>query len=264
MAASSSIEDYVKAIYSHTEWQDKPVTASALAVRLGVANSSVSEMVRKLKDQGLVDHQPYSPIHLTPAGLSLALAMVRRHRLLETYLVRELGYSWDEVHEEAERLEHAVSEHFIERMSAKLGHPDRDPHGDPIPTAAGHITMIASHRLDELDPGHSGRVSRISDHDPELLRHLESLGIGVDTELEVVGRPPFGAGLQVRVREPGSPGSPATADDAGPHTLGDEVAASLWLAWEGTHVGCTVRELTGGTLMHHHNPGRLPNQDGTS
>ena len=101
-ATSSSIEDYVKVIYAYTEWQDKPITSSALAARLGVANSSVSEMVRKLKDQGLVDHQPYSPIHLTPKGLTLALAMVRRHRLLETYLVRELGYTWDEVHDEAE------------------------------------------------------------------------------------------------------------------------------------------------------------------
>ena len=248
MAASSSIEDYVKAIYSHTEWQDKPITATALATRLGVANSSVSEMVRKLKDQGLVDHKPYSPIHLTANGLRLALSMVRRHRLLESYLVRELGYSWDEVHEEAERLEHAVSDHFIERMSAKLGHPDRDPHGDPIPTAAGHITMTPSHRLDELDPGHCGRVSRISDHDPDLLRHLQGLGIGLDTELMVLGRPPFGAGLQVRVLD-----SPTDGPDAG-QMLGDEVAASLWLASEGTHAGCTVRQLTGGSLMHRHSP----------
>lgn len=247
MAASSSIEDYVKAIYSYTEWQDKPITATALAARLGVANSSVSEMVRKLKDQGLVDHKPYSPIHLTASGLNLALSMVRRHRLLESYLVRELGYSWDEVHEEAERLEHAVSDHFIERMSAKLGHPDRDPHGDPIPDAAGRITMIPSHRLDELDPGHSGRVSRISDHDPGLLRHLESLHIGVDTELTVLGRLPFGAGLQVRVVD-----THTAPHDAGQQTLGDEVAASLWLASEGTHAGCTVQELTGGSLMHRH------------
>ena len=247
-AASSSIEDYVKVIYAYTEWQDKPITSTALATRLGVANSSVSEMVRKLKDQGLVDHQPYSPIRLTGKGLKLALSMVRRHRLLESYLVRELDYSWDEVHDEAERLEHAVSEHFIERMSAKLGHPDRDPHGDPIPDAAGHITMVPSHRLDELDAGHGGRISRISDHDPELLRHLQSLHIGLDTELTVIGRPRFGAGLQVRVI------APAT-HDAGPQTLGDEVAASLWVASEGTHEGCTVQDLTGGSLMNRHSNG---------
>ena len=132
-APSSSIEDYVKVIYSFTEWQDKPITSSQLAQRLGVANSSVSEMVRKLKDQGLVDHQPYSAITLTRDGVRLALSMVRRHRLIETYLVQELGYRWDEVHDEAELLEHAVSDTFIERMAAKLGNPVRDPHGDPDP-----------------------------------------------------------------------------------------------------------------------------------
>ncbi len=241
-ANSSSIEDYVKVIYAYTEWQDKPITSSALATRLGVANSSVSEMVRKLKDQGLVDHEPYSPIHLTPKGLTLALSMVRRHRMLETYLVRELGYSWDEVHDEAEQLEHAVSDHFIERMSAKLGHPTRDPHGDPIPDARGVITMVPSHRLDELDPGHTGRISRISDHDPELLRHLESIGIGVDTRLTVLGQPRFGAGLQVSL--------PDAGNDAGPLTLSDEVASSLWLASEGSHPDCSVQELTGGSLMY--------------
>ena len=138
-APSSSIEDYVKVIYGFTEWQDKPITSSQLAQRLGVANSSVSEMVRKLKDQGLVDHKPYSAIALTGAGLRLALSMVRRHRLIETYLVQELGYSWDEVHDEAELLEHAVSDTFIERMAAKLGNPQRDPHGDPIPSADGTV-----------------------------------------------------------------------------------------------------------------------------
>ena len=144
---SSSIEDYVKVIYSYTEWQDKPITSSQLALRLGVANSSVSEMVRKLKDQGLVDHQPYSAIRLTPEGMRLALSMVRRHRLIETYLVEELGYSWDEVHDEAEMLEHAVSDTFIERMAAKLGHPERDPHGDPIPAADGTVELPHAYRM---------------------------------------------------------------------------------------------------------------------
>ncbi|MHA7271096.1 metal-dependent transcriptional regulator [Arthrobacter sp. HLT1-20] len=243
-ATSSSIEDYVKVIYAYTEWQDKPITSTALATRLGVANSSVSEMVRKLKDQGLVDHQPYSPIHLTESGLSLALSMVRRHRLLETYLVSELGYTWDEVHDEAEHLEHAVSEHFIERMSAKLGHPTRDPHGDPIPDPDGRIIMAPSHRLDELDAGHSGRVSRISDHDPELLRYLEQHGIGLDTALQVLRLLPFGAGIEVqRLNAP---------HDAGPLALATEVTVSLWLSSTGSHPGCSVQDLTGGSLMSPH------------
>ncbi|MDO5751508.1 metal-dependent transcriptional regulator [Arthrobacter sp.] len=248
-ATSSSIEDYVKVIYAYTEWQDKPITSTALATRLGVANSSVSEMVRKLKDQGLVDHQPYSPIRLTEQGLALALSMVRRHRLLETYLVQELGYSWDEVHDEAEQLEHAVSEHFIARMSAKLGHPDRDPHGDPIPDAQGRIIMAPSHRLDELDPGHTGRITRISDHSPELLRHLEKLGIGVDTRLCVGPRLPFGGDLQVTLLDSTQPGS---THDVEPLTLGEEVSASLWLASTENHEGCIVQELTGGSLMNSH------------
>ena len=248
-ATSSSIEDYVKVIYAYTEWQDKPITSTALATRLGVANSSVSEMVRKLKDQGLVDHQPYSPIRLTEQGLALALSMVRRHRLLETYLVHELGYTWDEVHDEAEQLEHAVSEHFIERMSAKLGHPRRDPHGDPIPDARGRIDMAPSHRLDELDPGHTGHISRISDHDPELLRHLEKLGIGVDTQLRVGSRLPFGGGLEITLLDSTRLDS---THDVGPLTLSEEVAASLWLASTENHEGCTVQELTGGSLMSPH------------
>jgi DtxR family Mn-dependent transcriptional regulator len=167
---SSSIEDYVKVIYSFTEWQDKPITSTQLAQRLGVANSSVSEMVRKLKDQGLVLHKPYSAITLTAEGVRLALSMVRRHRLCDTYLVQDLGYSWDEVHDEAEQLEHAVSDTFIERMAARLGNPTRDPHGDPIPSADGTVQMPSAHRMSELDDGHTGRITRISDENPELLR----------------------------------------------------------------------------------------------
>ena len=163
---SSSIEDYVKVIYSFTEWQDKPITSTQLAQRLGVANSSVSEMVRKLKDQGLVCHKPYSAITLTAQGVRLALSMVRRHRLIETYLVQDLGYSWDEVHDEAEQLEHAVSDTFIERMAARLGNPTRDPHGDPIPSADGTVQMPSAHRMSELDDGHTGRITRISDENP--------------------------------------------------------------------------------------------------
>lgn len=231
-APSSSIEDYVKVIYSYTEWQDKPITSSQLAQRLGVAtNSSVSEMVRKLKDQGLVDHQPYSAIRLTPEGMRLALSMVRRHRLIETYLVEELGYSWDEVHDEAEMLEHAVSDTFIERMSAKLGHPVRDPHGDPIPASDGSVELPHAYRLIELDDGHSGRITRISDENPDLLRYLAAEDISLDARVEVVGRKPFGGALVVRV---GS--GPAGRE----FDLADEVTSALWVQSTGTHEGCVL------------------------
>ncbi|MCO4253197.1 metal-dependent transcriptional regulator [Pseudarthrobacter raffinosi] len=229
-APSSSIEDYVKVIYGFTEWQDKPITSSQLAQRLGVANSSVSEMVRKLKDQGLVDHKPYSAITLTDSGVRLALSMVRRHRLIETYLVQELGYSWDEVHDEAELLEHAVSDTFIERMAAKLGNPQRDPHGDPIPAADGTVRLPEAHLLGELDPGHTGRITRISDENPDLLRYLSAEEIDLDDEVEVVGRKPFGGALVVRISNAGRKRD---------YDLADEVTAALWVHSDHPHTGCT-------------------------
>ncbi|WP_427171520.1 metal-dependent transcriptional regulator [Arthrobacter sp. 92] len=228
---SSSIEDYVKVIYSFTEWQDKPITSSQLAQRLGVANSSVSEMVRKLKDQGLVDHQPYSAITLTADGFRLALSMVRRHRLIETYLVQELGYSWDEVHDEAELLEHAVSDTFIERMAAKLGEPLRDPHGDPIPAADGTVLVPQAHRLSDLDDGHTGRITRISDENPALLRYLATEEIDLDAPIEVLGRRPFGGALVVRI---GSGESRRSFD------LADEVTSALWVHSDKVHAGCRL------------------------
>ncbi|WLQ06606.1 metal-dependent transcriptional regulator [Arthrobacter oryzae] len=232
-APSSSIEDYVKVIYSFTEWQDKPITSSQLAQRLGVANSSVSEMVRKLKDQGLVDHKPYSAITLTADGIRLALSMVRRHRLIETYLVQELGYSWDEVHDEAELLEHAVSDTFIERMAGKLGNPLRDPHGDPIPAADGSVHMPNAHRMSELDEGHTGRITRISDDNPELLRYLSAQEIDLDADIEVLGRKPFGGALVVRI---GSAGTHREFD------LADEVSSALWVHSESGHAGCRLAD----------------------
>jgi len=232
-APSSSIEDYVKVIYSFTEWQDKPITSSQLAQRLGVANSSVSEMVRKLKDQGLVDHKPYSAITLTADGIRLALSMVRRHRLIETYLVQELGYSWDEVHDEAELLEHAVSDTFIERMAGKLGDPLRDPHGDPIPAADGTVQMPHAHRMSDLDKGHLGRITRISDENPELLRYLAAQEIDLDADIEVVGRKPFGGALVVRI---GSGGTGREFD------LADEVTSALWVHSDTAHAGCRLAD----------------------
>ncbi|HEY8753662.1 MAG TPA: metal-dependent transcriptional regulator [Arthrobacter sp.] len=230
-APSSSIEDYVKVIYGFTEWQDKAITSSQLAQRLGVANSSVSEMVRKLKDQGLVDHKPYSTVTLTDSGMRLALSMVRRHRLIETYLVQELGYSWDEVHDEAELLEHAVSDTFIERMAAKLGNPQRDPHGDPIPAADGTVQLPEARLLGELDPGHTGRITRISDENPDLLRYLSAEEIDLDAEVQVVGRKPFGGALVVRISNAGR-----TRD----FDLPDEVTAALWVHSDNSHPGCTL------------------------
>lgn len=175
---NSVIEDYLKVIYSHTEWQPDPITTGALAARLGLAASSVTEMVKKLVAQGLVVHEPYGAVELTPDGTALALRMLRRHRLIETWLVDLVGYRWDEVHDEAEVLEHAMSDRLLDALDAQLGHPVRDPHGDPIPAAEGTVQRPDARPLLEVE---GGTVVRISDRDPLVLRHLHAEGIGLDS-----------------------------------------------------------------------------------
>jgi len=179
-------DDYLKAIYHHTEWQDDPITPSQLAGVLGLAPSSVTEMVKKLAAQGLVTHRPYGPVSLTPAGQRRAAGVIRRHRLIETWLVREFGYAWDEVHDEAEVLEHALSDRLLEGIDARLGRPRFDPHGDAIPDATGSVHREPFVLLSIAAAGHAGRVLRVSDRDPELLRALVERGIDVGHELEVV------------------------------------------------------------------------------
>ncbi|KZE88399.1 metal-dependent transcriptional regulator [Microbacterium sp. TNHR37B] len=186
--ASVAIDDYLKTIYHHTEWQTAKITPSQLAAKLGLAPSTVTEMVQKLSAQDLVSHRPYGPISLTDAGERRAAAIIRRHRLIETWLVREFGYAWDEVHDEAEVLEHAISDRLLEGISARLGHPRFDPHGDAIPDADGHVDREPFVRLDEVAPGHTGRVLRVSDSDPDLLRALEAAGIDVGHTVTVTGR----------------------------------------------------------------------------
>jgi DtxR family Mn-dependent transcriptional regulator len=176
---TQATQDYLKAIWSLGEWSDGGVTVKALAERLGVRTSSASDGLRKLVDQGFVEHAPYGAIVLTTDGHAHAVAMVRRHRLLETYLVQELGYGWDEVHDEAEAMEHSVTDVLIERIDAKLGHPTRDPHGDPIPSADGAPHLPPAIPLAELGE-REGVVARISDADPERLRAFADAGIILD------------------------------------------------------------------------------------
>jgi len=212
---SAVTQDYLKVVWSAREWSTQPVTTKMLATRLGVGASTVSETVRRLADSGLVTHQPYGAVELTPDGERHALAVVRRHRLIETFLVEVLGYGWDEVHDEAEVLEHAVSDLFVERIAAQLGHPRRDPHGDPIPGADGSIEMPAASVLWDVDPG-EWAVARISDADPGLLRYLESVGLLLDAPLTVVERRTVAGVISVRV-------GPRTVD------LGEVAARAIWL-----------------------------------
>jgi DtxR family Mn-dependent transcriptional regulator len=165
------------------------MTSSQLAARLGLVPSSVTEMVKKLTVQGLVEHALYGTIVLTTRGRSEALRMVRRHRLIETWLVSEFGYGWDEVHDEAEVLEHVVSDRMIDAIDVRLGHPTADPHGDPIPGADGTVPPMRGTRLSDVVGGSAVRVVRISDSDPAVLRLLDGRGIGVGSTLEPGGLP---------------------------------------------------------------------------
>jgi DtxR family Mn-dependent transcriptional regulator len=179
-------ENYLKTIYAHTEWQPDPISPSVLAARLGVAPSSVTEMVKKLAATGLITHVPYGPLTLTPEGRMRAMGVVRRHRLIESWLVREMGYEWHEVHDEAEVLEHSISERLLDAIDERLGRPRQDPHGDPIPSAAGVVPVFEAVRLTDAAAGHEGRVVRINDRDPSLLRRLAACGIGPGTRVRVV------------------------------------------------------------------------------
>ena len=195
---TAAVEDYVKAVYT-LESRDETVSTNALAERLGVRPGSVSGMLRKLTGLGLVVHEPYRGVRLTEHGRRVALEVIRHHRLLELYLVESLGMSWDEVHAEAEVLEHVISEELEELIAAKLGNPTLDPHGDPIPSRDLTIAPDDSRSLYELEPGEHGTFVRVSDADPAMLRFLAERGIAPGAGVEVIERQPFDGPLYVRV-----------------------------------------------------------------
>ncbi len=193
-----SVEDYLKAIY-HLSLRGAPAGTNDIAHALELSPPSVSGMVKRLAELGLLEHEPYKGVELTVAGRRLALRMVRRHRVLETYLVAFLGYDWDTVHEEAEKLEHAVSDTLIERMAAALGNPRVDPHGDPIPAEDGTILELVFTPLPEVEVGTEVVIRRVDANDPERLRYLASLGLKPGTILSVRDRQPFNGPITVTV-----------------------------------------------------------------
>src|SRR5436190_14852799 len=197
-SVTSAVEDYAKAICALESRCDGAVSTNAIAERLGVSAASASSMVKKLDGLGLVSHQPYHGVQLTPAGLKVALEVIRHHRLLERFLAEELGVPWDRVHDEAEVLEHHISEELEELIAAKLGNPTTDPHGDPIPTRDLKLIETETVPLDSLGPGARGRFTRVSDHDPEMLRYLADRGIAPGDDFVVVDKQPFGGPLFVR------------------------------------------------------------------
>ena len=197
---TESVQDYLKAIYKIEE-SGQEVTTNSLAERLGVTQPSVTGMVKKLSEMNLINYTPYQGVELTEAGRKIALEVIRHHRLLELYLARAMGYSWDRVHQEAEKLEHVISEEFEDRMAEMLGQPTSDPHGAPIPAKDGTIAVLDSVRLTSLSAGKKAIIKQVSDRDPEKLRYLAKIGIYPEVEVIVIEQMPFAGPLLVKVGE---------------------------------------------------------------
>jgi DtxR family Mn-dependent transcriptional regulator len=217
---TAAVQDYVKALYLLRAEEPLPeaVPTKALATRLGVTAASATNMLKKLDSLGLVEHVPYAGASLTDAGTKVALEMIRHHRLLETYLAEALGVPWDRVHEEAEVLEHVLSEELEERISELLGHPKADPHGHPIPAKDGSIPMGSRSRLWATADGERIEVERVSDQKSDVLRYLERVGIVPGATVEVVERCPLEGPLYVRV---------AGSDEV--HALSRELSEAVWV-----------------------------------
>lgn len=195
---SEAIEDFLKAVYL-LEQEHERVQTSILAESLGITAPSTTEMAKKLARANLVEHEPYRGIRLTAVGKRVALEIVRNHRLLELFLVQSLDYSWDEVHEEAERLEHAISERLAQRIAEYLGHPAFDPHGDPIPSPEGDVYQRDLTPLSEWPRGDVGRVSRLLDQTPEMLRYLADKGLTIGAVIKVESVDPFDGPMTLKV-----------------------------------------------------------------
>ena len=210
------VEDYLKAIYE-LERQGAPAETNAIADMLRIAPASVSGMVRRLADQGLITHERYHGARLTAAGRKAALKTLRRHRVIEAYLTSALGYSWDRVHDEAERLEHAASDELIDRMAAAIGEPETDPHGAPIPNRDGTLEQRATIALATLEPGDTAKVAMVSDKDAERLRYLAELGIMPGATVQVVTKEPYGGPIALKV-------------ETSTRTIGPELAEHILVA----------------------------------
>jgi DtxR family Mn-dependent transcriptional regulator len=212
---TQAVEDYLKTIYEIQCEQGK-VATTVLAERLGVAPASVTGMIKKLADMHLVVHEPYQGVVLTEAGQKIALEVLRHHRLIELFLAEELGVPWDRVHEEANKIEHVLSEDVEDRMDALLGHPTTDPHGAPIPTRDGTIDQRKCVALVDLKPGQTALVAEVSDHNSALLHYLGELGLYPNAKVRVITIAPFNGPLTIRVGK-------------AEHALGREAASLIFM-----------------------------------
>lgn len=200
---SEAMQDYLKTIYKLAQGEagEETVTTSLIAARLKVAPASVTNMVKKLADLRLLEHTPYQGVELTDAGEKIALEIIRHHRLLELYLAEALGYAWDEVHAEADRLEHAISEEFEDRIDHALGHPTIGAHGEPIPSKQGAIEALHYQRLSDLEIGQRGIIRRVSDRYPEMLRYMEEVGLKLGAQIEIQQKSPFQGPLLLKIND---------------------------------------------------------------
>ena len=212
---SQAVEDYLKAIYK-LQGESRAAT-NDIAEVMGVSSASVTNMLKRLTKIELVDHASYKGVRLTEAGTKVALEIIRHHRLLETYLKEIMGFSWSEMHAEAERLEHHISEEFEERIDEMLGYPTHDPHGHPIPTKDGQIADSATQTLAEVEPGERVVVHHVSDADSDLLEYLEDAGLLPKSRVRVVGKEPFNGPITV-------------AMDGAERVIGREVASHVFVA----------------------------------
>src|SRR2546428_2838611 len=208
------ISDCLKVLYALQERGQK-ISTSTVSSLLGASDATATMLFKDFAAAGWVEHMPYRGVRLTPLGERKALEVIRHHRLLELYLARQLGYRWDQVHAEAERLEHVISEEFEDKVDALLGHPTVDPHGDPIPSKDGVISARSGRTLTQLPEGQSAHILRIKDQSSEKLCYLGELGLYPETRVEMVERAPFGGPLRIRVGE-----APQQVE----HILGAELA----------------------------------------
>lgn len=216
MVLSQAVEDYLKTIYK-LDTDEKGASTTRIAESLDVSSASATNMIKRLSKMGLVDYQSYKGASLTSSGRKIALEIIRHHRLLELYLLEVMGYSWDEVHDEAEKLEHHISEQFEDKIAELLDNPTHDPHGDPIPTKDGIMPEMEDDSLIHAEEGHQYIVSRVKNQDPELLRYLEKIGLLPGARLTIKEKGPFKGPIILQVEE-------------NEQVLGHEVAEHIYIA----------------------------------
>ena len=211
-----AMEDYLKAIYLLQEGNKGKIATSAIADQMNISAASVTGMIRKLASMGLLNHASYQGVELTEGGEKIAREIIRHHRLLELYLVEIMGFSWDKVHDEADKLEHVISEEFEEKMSEALGNPTTDPHGHAIPAKNGDLRVVPYKALSEVDSGSSVTIRQVNDGTPEMLCYLANLGLVPGVHLHIVAKEPFNGPLRVRI-------------DESEHYVGREVASNIFV-----------------------------------